>query len=104
MEWHSHTSHPPNATRRGVGTRLTSLLTCCHARAENRTVRHQAELDKAPKGNRQLARKGDNHDLPYTLAMPRRALQEPARERTLRLIPNPQPGGLNHNGTHAATP
>ena len=25
MGMHSHTSHPPNATRRGVGTRLTSF-------------------------------------------------------------------------------
>src|SRR5262249_51260135 len=53
-----------------VSSRASSVnfLTRCHARAENRTVRHQAKLDKAPKGNRQLTRKGDNHDLPYTLA------------------------------------
>src|SRR6516225_2851216 len=99
-------THPTRPTPpEGASEPLTSLLTClsCHACAKNRTLRHQAELDKPPKGSRQLARKRDDHDLSHTLALPGSALQEPTRQCTLRLVPNPQPDGLNHNGAHAPT-
>ena len=66
-------------------------------------MRHQTVLDVAPKGNCQLTRNGDDHDLSHPRALTRSTLSEPPGERTPRLMPDPQPSGLNHNGSHMAT-
>jgi hypothetical protein len=104
MGFASHASDPPNApTQRSVGT--VSPSSCVPRRwwVEDRALWHHAVLDVTPKGNRELARNGDDSDLPHARALTCRALNEPSGECTLRLMPYPQPCGLNHNGPHVAT-
>ena len=91
------------STQRSVGT--VSLSSCVPRRwwVEDRALWHHAVLDVTPKGNRELARNGDDQDLPHARALTCSALNEPSGECTLRLMPYPQPCGLNHNGPHVAT-
>src|SRR6266851_4324976 len=53
------------STQRSVGT--VSLSSCVPRRwwVEDRALWHHAVLDVAPKGNRELARNGDDHNLPH---------------------------------------
>ena len=97
MGFASHASDPPNApTQRSVGT--VSPSSCVPRRwwVEDRALWHHAVLDVTPKGNRELARNGDDNDLPHARALTCSALNEPSGECTLRLMPYPQPCGLNH--------
>src|SRR5450631_377329 len=91
------------STQRSVGT--VSRSSCVPRRwwVEDRALWHHAVLDVTPKGNRELARNGDDQDLPHPRALTCSALNEPSGECTLRLMPYPQPCGLNHNGPHVAT-
>src|SRR5208283_739265 len=105
LRWVSPATHPTHPTPhlRSVGT--VSLLSCPPRRwhVERRALWHQAVLDITPQGNCQLARDGDDHDLPHSRAMACGALNEPLGECTFRLMSDPQPCGLNHNGAHMAT-
>src|SRR3974377_660935 len=102
LRWFSAATHPtrPTPTRRSVGT--VCLRPRFHSRVEDRALRHQAKLDVAPEGNGELSRDSNDHDFPHTLALARSALNEPSGECTLRLMLDPQPCGLNHNGTRVA--
>ena len=104
MVFASHTSDPPNAlTSRSVGTVSLSSCPARSWRVEDRALWHQTLLDVTPKSNRQLARDSHDHNLSHPRALTCSALDEPSSECTLRLMPDPQPSGLNHNGTHLAT-
>src|ERR1700746_706334 len=63
-------------------------------------ARHHGPLDdlapayKLPQGHKKLARQRDDRALAALLAF----LLEPARQGRLRLVPDPQPGELDHRG------
>src|SRR5262249_19211136 len=99
MGFASHASDLPNAPH--LKERRTVSLSS-RRWVEDCALWHQAVLDVAPKGNCQLARNGDDHDLPHPRALTRSTRNEPSGERTPRLMPSPQPSGLDHNGTHLA--
>src|SRR5713101_5815360 len=91
------------STQRSVGT--VSLSSCVPRRwwVEDRALWHQTVLDVTPKGDRQLARNSDDQGLPHARALTCSALKKPSGECALRLMPDPQPCGLDHNGPHVAT-
>jgi hypothetical protein len=91
------------STQRSVG--IVSRSSCVPRRwwVEDRALWHQTVLDVTPKGDRQLARNSDDHGLPHARALTCSALKKPSGECALRLMPDPQPCGLDHNGPHVAT-
>src|SRR4029453_2097419 len=62
---------------------------------ENRALRDQAGGEKAPQRHHQLARQRDDGDALHPFAGARRALTEPAAERAVRLMSQPQPSELD---------
>ncbi len=64
--------------------------------------RDQAVLQIAPKGNRQLAGQGDDHDAPHALGVTLGALAEPLAQGRLWLMPEPRPSRLDHDMANPA--
>src|SRR5262249_49258685 len=93
---------PAQRPHLSVGTVSLSSSLPGRWRVEDCALWHQAVLDITPKGNCQLTRNSHDHNLSHPRALACSALNEPSGESALRLMPSPQPSGLNHNGTHVA--
>ncbi len=59
-------------------------------------------LQIAPQRDRQFARQGDDHDAPHALRLPLGAVVKPLGQGRVRLMPEPQPGGLDQGIARAA--
>ena len=62
--------------------------------------RDQAELEISPQGDRQFARQGGDHHAPHALRLTFGAPVEPLAQGRVRLVLEPHPGGLDHDGAH----
>src|SRR5215212_9788418 len=68
-----------------------------HAVTNFRAYLQNASRRILPKCNQQLARQGDDHRLAETTARALDPRAEPQGQRGLRLMPQPQPGNLDHD-------
>src|SRR5437763_12434641 len=71
---------------------------------ERGTLRHEALFKEAPQRDRQFARNRNKHDPSDTPALPCSSLHKPAGDCTLRLVLEPEPGRLDHDPAHLASP
>ncbi len=62
--------------------------------------RDQAVLQISPQGDRQFASEGDDHDAPHPFRLTFCALVEPLCQGRVRLVLEPHPGRLDHDGPY----